>query len=444
MKQNFQYIVMGVFGIFIFLAVLLFSGAIKLPGDTPSTPPLTNKALMIWGTLPREAVTDVISDFAQTNQMTLNYQEKNVESIDREISEAIAAQQGPDIVLAPHELLIKHESKFAHIPYTTFPDRSYRDLYIDESRLFLYPDGILAFPVLIDPMIFYFNRVSYNNVALLDPPKTWQEVSNNVLKLNRKTGTETILESGLPIGIFSNVRHAKDIIALLLLQTGNPIVSTPMDTNATTTEYTSTLLDPAPGTNVPALSYVIQFFTQFTDPLKNSYSWNRAMPEALDAFASEQAAQYIGFGSEIPQIAQINPTINFDVATIPQAEGLRSKKTFGRMYGLAVVKASREQFAAFQTVLLMKDSDFSGKLLNSTQALYPIAPVRKDLLTTVPPTKWGPIVYGSAIIATAWLDVNYVDTNAIFANLITQVNRNTSDIQNAMDEAHALMNDLLH
>jgi ABC-type glycerol-3-phosphate transport system substrate-binding protein len=407
-------------------------------------PPLTNKALMIWGTLPREAVTDVISEFAQTNQMTLNYQEKSVESIDREISEAIAAQQGPDIVLAPHELIIKHESKFAHIPYTTFPDRSYRDLYVDESRLFLYPDGILAFPMLVDPMIFYFNRVSYNNVALLDAPKTWQEVSNNVLKLNRKNGTEIILESGLPLGVFSNIRHAKDIIALLLIQAGNPIVSTPMDSNNTTMESSSTLADPLAGTNTPALQYVIQFFTQFADPLTNSYSWNRAMPEAIDAFASEQAAQYIGFGSEIPQIAQINPNINFDVGTMPQAEGLRSKKTFGRMYGLAVVKASKEQFAAFQTVLLMKDSDFSLKLLNGTQALYPIAPVRKDLLATVPPTKWGPIVYGSAIIATGWLDVNYVDTNSIFENLITQVTRNSTDITNAIEEANALMNDLLH
>lgn len=441
MKNQFQFIMLAVFGIFIFIGILFFSGAIKLPGSTPKVPPLTNKSLTIWGTLPREAVNDAINSFAQTNQMTLTYVEKTPDAIDINISEAIAAQQGPDIVLAPHEILLKHQSKFVHVPYTTFGDRAYRDLYVDEARLFLYPDGILAFPLMIDPIIFYFNRVSYNNVAFLNPPTTWQEVSNYALKLNRKSGTETILESGLPMGTFNNIAHAKDILALLLLQAGNPIVTVSTDPN--NKDVTSNLLDSAPN-GTPIAQYVVEFFTQFSDPLKTAYSWNRAMPEALDAFASEQAAQYIGFASEMPQIAEINPSINFDVAVIPQAEGVKAKKTFGRMYGLAITKASKEQFAAYQTVLLMKDQDFSSKILNTTQALFPIAPVRKDLLVTPPATKEGPVVYSSAVIASGWLDVNYLDTQKIFEDMVIQVVRNSLDIKSAIEEANARMNDLLH
>lgn len=442
MKQNFQYIIMGAFGIFILIAVLLFSGAIKLPDKKgPATLPIANKSLNMWGTLPREAVIDVISEFAQTNQMTLNYSEKSPESIDREISEAIAAQRGPDIVLAPHEIILKHQAKFVHVPYVKFSDRLYRDTFIDESRLFLLPDGVLAFPILLDPMIFYFNRVSYNNVGLLNPPTTWAEAATYALKLNRKSGTETILESGLPMGVFSNIAHAKDIISLLLIQAGNPIVTVSTNPNNNTT--VSNLLDVTPGTDKPTLQYVIEFFTQFSDPLKSSFTWNRAMPESIDAFSSEQAAQYVGFASEIPQISQINPSINFDVALIPQAEGSRAKKTFGRMYGLAVAKASREQFAAYTAVLMMKDQDFSKKLLNGTQALFPIAPTRKDLLSPVPPTQEGAIVYNSAIISAGWYDVNYVDTQSIFQDLITQVTRNNLGIQEAIQEANGRMSDLL-
>ncbi len=441
MKQNFQYIVMGVFGIFILIAVLLFSGAIKLPGDTSKTPPLLNKSLTLWGTLPRAAVIDVINEFAQTRQMNLNYLEKDPDSIDREISEAIAAQQGPDLVLAPHEILIKHQSKFVHIPYTQVADREYRDVFVDESRLFLLPDGILAFPMLLDPMIFYFNRTSYNNVGILNPPLTWKEVTTYALKLNRKSGTETILESGLPLGVFSNNINAKDTISLLLLQAGNPIVAI---SNTPNTQYaTSALLDIYPGSDRPIAEYVIQFFTQFSDPLKGSYTWNRAMPEARDSFASEQASQYIGFASEIPQIATINPNINFDVAIMPQAEGARAKKTFGRMYGLAVVKASKEQFAAFQTAQEMKEKDFSEKLLNGTQALFPIAPTRKDILVTIPPTKEGPIIYNSAVISAGFFDVSYADTKKIFEDMITQVVRNNLDTRQSLEEAHALLNTLL-
>ncbi len=374
--------------------------------------------------------------------MSLSYVQKTKENIDSEISEAIASQQGPDLVFAPHDILLKHESKFVHIPYATISDRSYRDVFIDQSRIFLFPDGIIAFPFLVDPLIFYFNRVSYNNVALLNPPTTWQEVAQYSVKLTRKSGTETILESGIPLGALNNIPHAKDIIALLLIQAGNPIVTISTDPN--NLGYFSALMQNIPGDGVPIAQYVIEFFTQFSDPIKASYSWNRAMPDALDAFASEQAAQYIGYASEIPQIAQTNPSLNFDIAIIPQAEGVRAKKTYGKLYGIAIVKASKEQFAAFQVANLMKEKDFSEKLLNGVLALYPIAPARKELLSNPPGTQYGQIVFSSAVISAGWFDPNFTDTQFIFDTMITQVLRNNLDIRESLEEADARLNDLLN
>lgn len=443
MKKQFQVILLGAFGVFIFLGILFFSGAIKIGEKKPTTQQqLVNKSITLWGTLPREVVIDVVTDFSQLNQMNLTYVEKSPESIDREISEAIASQRGPDLVLAPYEVLLKHEGKFVHIPYTSVSDRAYRDVFIDESRIFLLPDGILGFPFLVDPLIFYFNRVSYNNAGLLNPPTTWQQVTDFSAVLTRKSGTETILESGLSLGTFNNIPHAKDLLALFLIQAGNPIVTISTDPN--NSGIFSNLLQATPGTNVPIAEYVIQFFTQFSDPLKKSYSWNRAMPDALDAFASEQAAQYIGYASEIPQIAQTNPSLNFDIAMIPQAEGVKAKRTYGKLYGIAIVKASKEQFAAFQTLNLMKEKDFSEKLLNGVLAKFPIAPARKDLLTTPPPTQYGSIVFNSAIIAAGWFDPNFSETKAIFENMITQVLGNSLDVRDSIEEADARLNDLLN
>ncbi len=443
MKKQFQVILLGAFGIFIFLGILFFSGAIKIGEKKPTTQEqLTNKSITLWGTLPREVVIDAVTDFSQLNQMNLTYVEKSPESIDREISEAIASQQGPDLVLAPYEVILKHQGKFVHIPYTTVSDRSYRDVFIDESRIFLLPDGILAFPFLVDPLIFYFNRVSYNNVGILNPPLTWQEVADYSVRLTRKSGTETILESGFSLGTLNNIPHAKDILALLLIQAGNPIVV--VSTDPENTGIFSTLLQTVPNSNVPIAEYVIQFFTQFSDPLKNSYSWNRALPDALDAFASEQTAQYIGYASEIPQIAETNPSLNFDIAMIPQAEGVKAKRTYGKLYGIAIVKASKEQYAAFQTVTLMKEKDFSEKLLNGVLAQFPIAPARKDLLTTPPGTQYGSIVFNSAIIATGWFDPNFSETKNILDTMITQVLRNSLDVRDSLEEADARLNDLLN
>jgi ABC-type glycerol-3-phosphate transport system substrate-binding protein len=226
MKKQFPLILMGVFGIFIFLAVLLFSGAIKVGKDSQDTgPKLAGANLTMWGVLPREAMVDPIASFSQENQITLNYIQKSQDQIDRTLGEAIASGSGPDIVLASHELLLKHRSKFVHTPYTTYSERVYRDTYIDGARVFLLPDGILAFPLLVDPLIFFFNRVSYTNAGLLEAPKTWGQVTEYSTKLLRKSGQDSILEAGISLGSFNNIINAKDILSLLLLQAGNPIVS---------------------------------------------------------------------------------------------------------------------------------------------------------------------------------------------------------------------------
>lgn len=442
MKQ-FQIVILAFFGVFIFLGMLFFSGAIKI-GDKKQTTEqqLTGKNLTVWGVFDREVVVEAIADFSQEHQMNLTYVTKNKDTIDKELSEAIASGAGPDLVIASHDLLLKHQSKFVHIPFDKFTDRQYRDLFVDQSKLFIFPDGIMAFPLLMDPMIFYFNRVSYNNVGIVYPPKTWQEVADYTISLTRKSGTETILESGIGLGTFNNVPHAKDIFAMLLLQAGNPIVFTSAE--STGQRFSSTLTQPIPNTKIPITQYVLAYLTQFSDPLKASYSWNRSLPPALESFASEQSSQYIGYASELPVIAQMNPALNFDIALIPQPDGIKAKKTFATMYGVAVVKASKEQFASYQTALLMKDKNFSEKILNSILARFPIAPARKDLLGTPPPTQYGSILYNSALIATAWPDMNYTFTQTLFEEMVNQVLRNSKEIDTIIDEADAQMNELLN
>ena len=423
--------------------MLFFSGAIKTGDKTPTAvQQLSGKSLTMWGVLDRETVTDAIGDFSQENQMNLVYVTKSKDTIDTELSEAIASGTGPDLVLAQHDVLLKHQSKFVHIPFDKFSDRQYRDLFVDQSKLFVFKDGIIAFPLLMDPMVFYYNRVSYNNVGIVYPPKTWQEVADYTISLTRKSGTETILESGIALGAFNNIAHAKDIFAMLLLQTGNPIVFTSTDPSGQT--YSSTIAQTQANTQIPITQYVLEFITQFSDPLKASYSWNRSLPQALDSFASEQSSQYIGYASELPIIAAMNPSLNFDIAPIPQPDGVKAKKTFATMYGVAVVKASKEQFAGFQTALLMKDKNFSEKLVNSVLARFPIAPARKDLLGTPPPTQYGSILYSSALIATAWPDMNYTYTQGIFEEMVTQVLRNSKEIDTIIAEADAKMNELLN
>lgn len=433
---------MAVFGIFILFAVLIFSGAIKIgKGSQDTGPKLSGANLTMWGVLSREAMVDPIAAFSQENQITLNYIEKSEDAIDRDLSEAIASGAGPDLVLASHELLLKHTSKFVHVPYDKYSERVYRDTYIDGSRVFLLPDGVLAFPLLVDPLIFYYNTVSYNNSGILQPPTTWSQVTDYSTRLLRKSGQDNILEAGISLGSFNNILNAKDILSLLLLQAGNPIVS--IGGTVDSPEIASSLIRTTETTAKSISEYVVEYFTQFADPLSPSYTWNRVMPEAQEAFYSEQSAQYIGFASEIATIRSKSPNLDFDIAMIPQTENVKAKKTFAKIYGISVVKNSKQQFSAYQAAMLIKEKVFSEALHKAVIAIYPIAPARKDLLLTPPGTQYGKILWASTVISSTWFDPNFTITRDIFENLITTVLRGSASVQESIQEADARLNDLL-
>src|SRR5690606_7116021 len=97
----------------------------------------------------------------------------------------------------------------------------------------------------------------------------------------------------------------------LILQTGNPVV------HRTSRGLESALRDRGTSTLFPAAA-ALDFFVQFADQSKSTYTWSRAMPEAQDAFASESLAMYFGFVNELVEIRNKNPNINLDISVIPQ------------------------------------------------------------------------------------------------------------------------------
>ncbi len=425
-KSKFQIIILVVFVFAAVVALIMFS---KKKGGSSAE---GTGMVVVWGTFRQDLIEPIFTNFNNTSKtFQLRYIQRSPETFESDLSESIASGVGPDIIFLTEDRVVRLENKLYPIPYESLSERAFRDAYIEEGRLFLTPTGVVALPILVDPMVLFYNQNLLQDGGITKAPATWEELKSMVPLFTKKEGT-TILKSGVALGSPRNVTHSKDIFSLMLLQLGNPIVA-----RTTMGGYKSTFSGSAPSGVNPAVES-LRFQSQFTDPLGAFYTWNRAKDSSLEAFIAEDLAFYFGYASEIPSISARNPNLNFDVARVPQISGTAEQTTIGRLTGVAIVKTSKNfntAFTAATTVLSGKD--FVQKIVNGLIDKNPVAPARLELLgrANYPQNLYGQLLYTSALISKGWLDPSDTGTNPIFENLFDTVISGAKTPEQAVSEA---------
>lgn len=410
----FQAVVLAIFSVAIVGGVIVLS--LQKSSSQGSGIPV-----VIWGTLSQEHFGLAVSEVTQGNKgMKITYVEKRAETFNQELIEALASGIGPDVILLPQDLIMRFRNKILPMPYTTLLLRTFTDSFIQEGGLYLDSNGILAVPFVVDPLVMYWNRDILTNAGLALPPKTWDEFITLVPKLTVKDKNVNILKSAVALGEFRNIINAKEIIATLFLQTGNAI----MGQTANGLEST---LSPASLSSIGA----INFYTDFANPVKPDYSWNRALPNSRDMFIAGDLAFYFGFTSEIGKIRDKNPNLNFDVTYFPQPKGSQVAVTFGRMQGLAVMRNSSNSVDAFNDILTLTSPAVLERLSQATG----LPSVRLDMLGSSADNPYQAIFNSSAIRARGWLDPNPLSSGLIFQNMIESVTGGELEVGKAIDTA---------
>ena len=134
-----------------------------------------------------------------------------------------------------------------------------------------------------------------NEVAY--PPAYWDEFTDLVPLLIKKNDKGAIIKSVVAMGQFSNVLHAKDILAALFMQTGNSIITEKNNLPVPVLNQSDGKYD---------LGSILRFYTDFADPSKEIYSWNKSFPNSKDAFSREDLVFYFGFASELQSLVNKN------------------------------------------------------------------------------------------------------------------------------------------
>ncbi len=427
MKGTFQIIVVIIFIAAAIFGILVFSGAIPL-GNTSTQ---ATGTVVMWGTVKSSTMAPLLEDFNRTNStFTVTYVEKSPQNFDQNLLEALATGVGPDMFLLPDNLTFHYANKIFTIPYASYPLVTFKNTFAGAGEVFLNSNGLLAFPLTIDPLVLYYNRSTFDSNGIIYPPKTWNELATMVQTLTKKDSANKILEPGVALGHFSNVTHAKDILAAMFMQAGNTIVATGGGATRSTLSDLNSTYD---------MTSVLQFYTDFADPVKPVYSWSRSFPDSINAFSSEDVPLYFGFASELRPLLNKNPNQNFGVAPIPQIDGSPVKVTGSHVTGVAISAASKNLTTAFTAASLMATGDFAAKL----SSILGIAPARRDLLALKPKDAYSPIFYDSALYAKSWRDPSSPDTDSIFRNMIDAVLSNNLKPKDAIDDASSKLDLLL-
>ncbi|MDO8579645.1 MAG: extracellular solute-binding protein [bacterium] len=389
-------------------------------------------ALTMWGTLDGRQVSDFLAKISVDYRDTVNvsYVGKDPATFESDLISALARGQGPDMVLLPQDLILKQLDKFYIIPYENYSQRLFKDSFIQEGELYMMSSGIVGLPFSVDPLVMYWNRDIFTNAGLATPPIAWTEFFGLVPKLTKKDQNGNISQSMVAFGEVRNVSSAKDIIALLTMQAGSPIVTFTND------GFKSNLADRGLSGLVPAES-AVSFFTEFSNPVKASYSWNRAFSLDRTMFLAGRLALYFGYASELSGLRGANPNLNFDVAVMPQAEG--NRMTFGRMNAIALLKTSPNVGPAYIAAVTLTSAPLQTEWL--TNSGFP--PVRRDMLRTLPSDAFQSVIYQSALISRAWLDPYREATLGTFMRLIEDVTSGVSRVSESVNEANLELDNLL-
>lgn len=427
MKGNFQLIILIVFIAAAIFGILVFSGAIPIGKSGEGS----LGTVVLWGTVPNASLAQAIEDFNRANTtFTVKYVQKSADTFDQDLLEALAAGTGPDLFFLPDNLAFHYSNKILAIPYASYPLTTFKNVFAGAGEVFLTSKGISAFPMTIDPLMMYFNRSMLDASGIVYPPTTWDDLASMTPSLTKKDDTNKIIKSAVAMGHFSNVAHAKDILSTLFLQAGNPLIAEKDGS------WNSTLNLAVGNYNLPS---ILKFYTDFADPNKAVYSWNKSFSNSDDVFSREDLAFYFGYASELRSLVNRNPNENFFVAGMPQIKNSSFKLTGARVTGLAISAFSKNMTTSFTAASLMATGDFAYKYALATG----VAPARRDLLSLKPTDAYFPVFYNSALYARTWPDPSPKDTDNIFGGMVNAVLSGNMTTGDAVKDADSKMGLLL-
>lgn len=304
----------------------------KAPTLSASKP--IDVTLEFWGLWDNsDSWKEIIKDFQNRNtvingrrvNIKINYTKKDYSTYEKDLAGTRESGSSPDIFTINSNWLERYA------PYL-FPLEQNK-VYVEEYGLltfenilnsfpqetinsWVYSGQVYAIPTYSDSLALYYNTELFEKAGIKNPPKTWKEFKEDIRRLT-SIKDDNISRAGVAIGSGKNVNRASDILALLMMQGGAKIID--QDKNLDINKEIEVITVDGPEKRNPGMRAII-FYSEFSDPIKDIYTWNNAQPNSLDAFAGQKVAMMFAYSYQINNLLAMSPDLKYSISAMPQLE----------------------------------------------------------------------------------------------------------------------------
>ncbi|OGH88017.1 MAG: hypothetical protein A3J93_02495 [Candidatus Magasanikbacteria bacterium RIFOXYC2_FULL_42_28] len=271
--------------------------------------------------------------------LTVNVRQLRASEFYQRLIEALAEDKGPDIISISNRMVRGYLSKIAPMPASvsdarllttktalggdettvqvgTIPlvtptqlEREYVKVVKEDAVI---GDKVYGLPLSLDTLAVYYNKDLLDRAGVPEAPKNWDEFQAAVKKINKYDRVnDKITQSGVAFGAGKNVAAVDDILFVLFRQSG-----VPFSDNFGRLQFGSGR-DRRADANSASFS-VLDFYTDFANPTRDTYGWNKNMGNAMDAFVSGKVGFMVGYSYDYPTIKARAPQLNIGVLPLFQ------------------------------------------------------------------------------------------------------------------------------
>lgn len=395
---------------------LLFSFGLLATGCGSTTTTAKTVNLRIWRLNQNEDI--LKSTIAEFNKLYSSQAKFNIVYTKRSSGEyeldslkSLAAKTGPDVWSIPDDWLGDHTNRIVYLPDNFFYPRDKNNKVASEGTSpvdqvkKIFPAGIAnhitgrvldgknykevvwGMPLNVDSLRLYTNDALLDNAynefkeslgknpkaevynpvksLLSKAPTTWQELVEQERYITKQSNG-SFERSTIALGTADNIPNSADILQLMMLQNGTKIVSD----DHTTPQFHIPSTTPV-GVSVKPGELALDFFSSFSNPNKETYTWNPSMPEALDAFGQGKVAMVIAFSDFKEQLAVKYPKLKYTAGAVPQNSTVDDPINLIRFDLETVTKAADNISAAQAMLRLYTDSSTAASIASERKLLSP-------------------------------------------------------------------------
>lgn len=415
-------LILGIIGGLLIIIITIF----LIKGSDKKGP--NNTELTFWGYQDEETDIAPLIELYQEKNKNVKITYKKIEETpveyEKKITDAIASGEGPDIFQIRNDWVPKHYKKIVPVPSSIISLDEFKNDYFEVAQNdLIYNNELYAIPFYVDNLAIFYNNEIFNEKYLIEPANTWDSFKDMIKKLRTLDGNFINL-AAIPMGTANNIEYAEDILYALFLQN-----NTKMTSDDFKEAYFNLSIKDKGNIVYPGTS-ALEFYTSFSDPTKETYTWREEMPNSIEAFASQKTAMVFGYAADVKKIKKLtNGKLYFSTSSFPQVLG--NEVYFAKYWANTVNKNSQNQKQAWDFLKFSTKDEAINKYTNKSM----LPPAKKETAKNYEGTENMGTFIDQAEKSKTWHKGNWEKTDKIFKDLINDVNLNKQPTQDAINNA---------